>query len=78
MTGMVNDAGKEIAGQVALPDPTAAYRFWQQSLPAAGFLVSHAELVGSLGEIDFTGSGCRAGSQLAIQPSSASLQCILE
>lgn len=68
----------QIAAQITLTDPAAAYDFWRSALPKAGYTVTKAESVNAtFGEIRFRGHGCAGNSQIAVAGGTAAVQCDL-
>lgn len=51
------------------------FDYWKQQLPAAGYTIGKAEMVGGIGEISFTGNGCADGSQLGISGPTVAFAC---
>ncbi|HST67615.1 MAG TPA: hypothetical protein VLM05_20760, partial [Mycobacteriales bacterium] len=73
--GPVSVQGGGIASTLTVPDGKQAYDYWTRQLPAAGYAVSKAEMVGGIGEISFSGTGCAAGSQLGISGPTVAFEC---
>ncbi|WP_375389011.1 hypothetical protein [uncultured Amnibacterium sp.] len=47
-----------ISGSIRVRDPGAAYRFWVQRLPLAGYRVHAADFLDGYGQIRVSGHGC--------------------
>jgi hypothetical protein len=73
--GPVSVRGGAITATLTGPDGKQAYDYWLRTLPAAGYEVPRAEMVGGIGEITFTGNGCTDGSQLGISGPTVSFEC---
>jgi hypothetical protein len=65
----------QIAATLTVPDGKQVFDYWKQQLPAAGYTVGKAEMVGGIGEISFTGNGCADGSQLGISGPTVAFEC---
>jgi hypothetical protein len=75
VVGPVAVQGRAISATLTVPDGKGAHDYWKQQLPAAGYTISQAEMVGGIGEITFSGNGCLAGSQLGISDQDVSFEC---
>jgi hypothetical protein len=73
--GTVSVAGGEITAALTVTDGKTSYAFWRSHLPAAGFRITGAQMVGGIGEISFTGRDCAGRSQLGINDDSVTLEC---
>jgi hypothetical protein len=73
--GPVAVQGSEIAATLSVPDGKQVFDYWKQQLPAAGYTIGKAEMVGGIGEISFTGNGCADGSQLGISGPTVAFEC---
>jgi hypothetical protein len=70
---VTSDGG--VAATMTVTEGKTAQAFWTSRLPAAGYAVSRAEMVGGIGEITFGGRSCGAGSQLGISDRDVTLEC---
>lgn len=73
--GPVAVQGGRIAATLTVPDGKQAYDYWIRHLPAAGYEIPGAQLVGGIGQISFTGNGCTDGSQLGISGPTVAFGC---
>ena len=73
--GPVAVAGGQIAATLTIPDGKQGYDYWIRELPAAGYEIPSAQMVGGIGQISFTGNGCADGSQLGISGPSVAFVC---
>jgi hypothetical protein len=73
--GPVAVQGGGIAATLSVPDGKQVFDYWKQQLPAAGYTIGKAEMVGGIGEISFTGNGCADGSQLGISGPTVAFEC---
>ena len=73
--GKVSVGGGEVTATLAVTDGKTVYDFWRSHLPAAGFRITGAQMVGGIGEISFTGRDCAGRSQLGINDDSVTLEC---
>ena len=73
--GPVALSGGDITTTLTITAGKSGYDFWRTRLPAAGYTVAKAEMVGGIGEITFAGHGCAAGSQLGISDRDVAFQC---
>jgi hypothetical protein len=71
----VSVKGGQISATLRVSDGKTVYDFWRSALPAAGFRIIRAQLVGGIGEIAFTGRGCAGPSELGINDDSVTLEC---
>jgi hypothetical protein len=73
--GAVSVKGGQISATLRVSDGKTVYDFWRSRLPAAGFRVIRAQLVGGIGEIAFSGRDCAGPSELGINDDSVTLEC---
>jgi hypothetical protein len=73
--GTVAVGAGDISATLIVPDGKQVYAYWTAQLPAAGYRVSHAEMVGGIGQITFSGRDCADGSQLGISDQDVSFRC---
>ena len=73
--GPVAVHGDGISATLTVPDGKGVYDFWRSRLPAAGYRVTSAQMVGGIGEISFTGRDCAGPSQLGINDDSVTFDC---
>ncbi|HEY6746717.1 MAG TPA: hypothetical protein VI357_13485 [Mycobacteriales bacterium] len=73
--GPVAVQGGEIAATLSVPDGKQVFDYWKQQLPAAGYTVDDAEMVGGIGQISFSGNGCAHGSRLGISGPTVAFRC---
>jgi hypothetical protein len=73
--GPVAVTGDEITATLTVPDGKQVYDFWRSRLPAAGYRVTGAQMVGGIGEISFTGRDCTGDSQLGINDDRVTFEC---
>ena len=66
---------KEITATLTVTDGKQVYDYWRQRLPAAGFTITGAQMVGGIGEITFSGRDCTGDSQLGISGQDVSFEC---
>jgi hypothetical protein len=73
--GPVSLRGGGISATLTVPDGKGVYDFWRSRLPAVGFRITGAQMVGGIGQISFTGRDCSGPSQLGINDESVSFDC---
>ena len=73
--GPVAVHGDGISATLTVLDGKGVYDFWRSRLPAAGYRVTSAQMVGGIGEISFTGRDCAGPSQLGINDDSVTFDC---
>ena len=73
--GPVAVRGDGISATLTVPDGKGVYDFWRSRLPAAGYTVTGAQMVGGIGVISFTGRGCAGPSQLGINNDAVTFDC---
>jgi hypothetical protein len=71
----VSVKGGQLSATLRVSEGKTVYDFWRSALPAAGFRIIRAQLVGGIGEIAFTGRGCAGPSELGINDDSVTLEC---
>lgn len=75
-------AGNQISVPVVVPDPEAAYAFWQRELGPAGYTVTKVQTGGAMGigmyEIRYRGRGCGGESLISMVHTQAAVQCELD
>ena len=67
--------GGQLSATLKVSDGKTVYDFWRSALPAAGFRIIRAQLVGGIGEIAFSGRGRAGPSELGINDDSVTLEC---
>jgi hypothetical protein len=65
----------DITAPLEVPDGARAAAFWKTQLPAAGYKISSAAVKKAIGDIKFTGNGCKAGSDLQISGEHVAFLC---
>ena len=73
--GPVAVQGGQIAATLTITDGKQGYDYWIRELPAAGYEIPSAQMVGGIGQVSFTGNGCADGSQLGISGPTVAFQC---
>ncbi len=58
-----------------VPDGDRAAAFWRKELPAAGYKISSAVVHKAIGDIKFSGNGCKRGSDIAISGEQVAFLC---
>ena len=71
----VSVKGGQLSATLKVSDGKTVYDFWRSALPAAGFRIIRAQLVGGIGEIAFSGRDCAGPSELGINDDSVTLEC---
>ena len=66
MLGRIAVRSTDITAPMEVPDGERAATFWKKELPAAGYKISSAAVDKAIGDIKFSGNGCRRGSDIAI------------
>jgi hypothetical protein len=64
-----------ITATLRVSDGKRVYDFWRSRLPAAGYAVTGAQMVGGIGQISFTGRDCTGPSQLGIDDDAVTFAC---
>jgi hypothetical protein len=67
--------GPDITAPMEVPDGERAAAFWKKELPAAGYKISSAVVDKAIGDIKFTGNGCKRGSDIAISGEHVAFLC---
>lgn len=67
----------QISAVLTVPDGRQAYAYWNRALPAAGYTVGPAELVGGIGVIPFTGPGCLGSGEIGFSVNDISVRCAI-
>jgi hypothetical protein len=75
MLGRIAVSKTDITAPLEVPDGARAALFWRKELPAAGYKISTAKVVKDVGDITFTGNGCKRGSDIAISGTHAAFLC---
>jgi hypothetical protein len=65
----------DITAPMEVPDGERAAVFWKKELPAAGYKISSAVVDKAIGEIKFSGNGCKRGSDIAISGEHVAFLC---
>jgi hypothetical protein len=74
MLGRIAVDAKDITAPMQVPDGEQAAAFWKKELPAAGYKIT-AVVHKEIGDIKFTGNGCKRGSDLAISGEQVAFLC---
>ncbi|MFL6109795.1 MAG: hypothetical protein ACJ786_00355 [Catenulispora sp.] len=75
LLGRIAVSKTDITAPMQVPDGERAVAFWKKELPAAGYKISLAGVVKEIGDITFTGNGCKRGSDLAISGEQVAFLC---
>ena len=75
LLGRIAVTTKDITAPMQVPDGQRAVAFWKKELPAAGYKISTRGVVKEVGDITFTGNGCKRGSDLAISGEQVAFLC---
>jgi hypothetical protein len=65
----------DITAPLEVPDGDRAAAFWKTQLPTAGYKISSAVVHKAIGDIKFTGNGCKSGSDLQISGEHVAFLC---
>jgi hypothetical protein len=74
LLGRIAVSSTDITAPMQVPDGTRAVAFWKKELPAAGYKIRSA-VVKDVGDITFTGNGCKRGSELAVSGEQVAFLC---
>ena len=75
MLGRIAVSATDITAPMQVPNGAKAAVFWKKQLPAAGYKISSAKVVKEIGDIKFTGKGCKRGSDIAISGEQVAFFC---
>ena len=75
MLGRIAVSATDITAPMPAPSGAQAAVFWKKQLPAAGYKISSAKVVKEIGDIKFTGKGCKRGSDIAISGEQVAFFC---
>jgi hypothetical protein len=75
MLGRIAVRSTDITAPMQVPDGARAAAFWKKELPAAGYKISSAVVVKAIGDIKFSGNGCKRGSDIAISGEQVAFLC---
>lgn len=75
MLGRIAVSATDITAPMQVPSGAQAAVFWKKQLPAAGYKISSAKVVKEIGDIKFTGNGCKRGSDIAISGEQVAFFC---
>ena len=75
MLGRIAVSATDITAPMQVPDGARAAVFWKKQLPAAGYKISSAKVEKEIGDIKFTGNGCKRGSDIAISGEQVAFFC---
>jgi len=75
MLGRIAVSATDITAPMQVPSGAQAAVFWKKQLPAAGYKISSAKVVKEIGDIKFTGKGCKRGSDIAISGEQVAFFC---
>jgi hypothetical protein len=73
--GRIAVSSTDITAPMQVPNGALAATFWKKELPAAGYKISSATVVKDVGDIKFTGNGCKRGSDVAISGEQVAFLC---
>jgi len=74
LLGRIAVSKTDISAPMQVPNGQRAAAFWRKELPAGGYKIS-AAVVKDVGNITFTGNGCKRGSDLAISGEQVAFLC---
>jgi hypothetical protein len=75
MLGRIAVSATDITAPMQVPNGAKAAVFWTKQLPAAGYKISSAKVEKEIGDIKFTGNGCKRGSDIAISGEQVAFFC---
>jgi hypothetical protein len=75
MLGRIAVRTTDITAPMQVPNGGQAAAFWRKELPAAGYKISSAVVNKEIGDIKFTGNGCKRGSDIAISGEQVAFLC---
>jgi len=75
MLGRIAVSATDITAPMQVPSGAQAAVFWKKQLPAAGYKISSAKVEKEIGDIKFTGNGCKRGSDIAISGEQVAFFC---
>jgi hypothetical protein len=75
MLGRIAISSTDITAPMQVPDGARAAVFWKKELPGAGYKISSAAVEKEIGDIKFTGNGCKRGSDIAISGEQVAFFC---
>jgi hypothetical protein len=75
MLGRIAVGARDITAPMEVPDGERAAAFWKKELPAAGYKISSAVVHKEIGDIKFSGNGCKRGSDIAISGEHVAFLC---
>ena len=75
MLGRIAVSATDITAPMQVPSGAQAAVFWKKQLPAACYKISSAKVVKEIGDIKFTGKGCKRGSDIAISGEQVAFFC---
>jgi hypothetical protein len=73
--GRIAVRSTDITAPMEVPDGGQAAAFWKKELPAAGYKIRSAVVTKAIGEIKFSGNGCKSGSDIAISGEHVAFLC---
>jgi hypothetical protein len=73
--GRIAVRSTDITAPLEVPDGDRAAAFWKTQLPTAGYRISSAVVRKGIGDIRFTGNGCKPGSDLQISGEHVAFLC---
>jgi hypothetical protein len=73
--GRIAVRSTDITAPMEVPDGARAAAFWKKELPAAGYKISSAAVDKAIGDIKFSGNGCKRGSDIAISGEHIAFLC---
>jgi hypothetical protein len=73
--GRIAVRSTDISAPLEVPDGNVAAAFWKKQLPAAGYKIGSAKVRQAIGDIKFTGNGCKPGSDLQISGEHVAFLC---
>ena len=75
MLGRIAISTTDITAPMQVPNGARAAVFWKKELPTAGYKISSAAVTKDVGDIKFTGNGCKRGSDIAISGEQVAFLC---
>jgi hypothetical protein len=75
MLGRIAVSSTDITAPMEVQNGARAAVFWKKELPAAGYKISSAAVVKDVGDIKFSGNGCKRGSDIAISGPHVAFLC---
>jgi hypothetical protein len=73
--GRIAVRATDITAPLEVPDGAQAATFWKRELPAAGYKTTSFKVTKAIGDIKFSGNGCKSGSDLQISGEHVAFYC---